>query len=312
MEWLEGEDLAAILDGAGLGTAESVTVVRRVAEGLAAAHARGVIHRDVKPSNIFLVEGTTDARTKLLDFGIVADAGYPGWRHHEPAMTRSGDDLGTVGYMAPSKPRPTGPGCARRTSSPSAASSSSASRGSRRSRAITSWPSSPRCSEEEPPRLRAIRPELPVPLEELVGADARQGQGGSPGRRKRGAPRAGGRSASHRPAPLPEVSGARPRRGCPAARSVSSASYWPSCGCRARASTDRASEASDSTSGETRPASRTVRGSTTLGRASEPRATGHRGGGLRPGAAAGRCLAARIGLATGRAQTTGRCPPWAR
>jgi len=69
MEWLDGEDLARRLSHDPLTMGESVELVRRVAEALAAAHVRGVIHRDVKPSNLFLVGGAID-RVKVLDFGI--------------------------------------------------------------------------------------------------------------------------------------------------------------------------------------------------------------------------------------------------
>src|SRR3954466_14141711 len=68
MEWLEGEDLAATMRGDGLDPRDAVLVATRVAEALGAAHARGVIHRDVKPSNLFLVDGDP-ARVKVLDFG---------------------------------------------------------------------------------------------------------------------------------------------------------------------------------------------------------------------------------------------------
>jgi tetratricopeptide (TPR) repeat protein len=99
MEWLEGEDLAARLARSGLSAAESLTVVRRVTEGLASAHARGVVHRDIKPSNIFLV-ASDPAQAKLLDFGIVRvqlSASEPSAR----PMTGTGMILGTVGYMSP-------------------------------------------------------------------------------------------------------------------------------------------------------------------------------------------------------------------
>src|SRR5439155_16320391 len=69
MEWLEGEDLSARIERKGLTLEQSILVGTRVAEALAFAHARGVIHRDVKPSNVFLPQGALD-EAKLLDFGI--------------------------------------------------------------------------------------------------------------------------------------------------------------------------------------------------------------------------------------------------
>jgi serine/threonine protein kinase len=69
MEWLDGETLADRLARAPLGVAESLAILRRSAAGLAVAHARGIVHRDVKPSNLFLVDGEP-AQLKLLDFGI--------------------------------------------------------------------------------------------------------------------------------------------------------------------------------------------------------------------------------------------------
>jgi hypothetical protein len=94
MEWLDGEDLAARLVRAPLNVAESITLAKRVAAALAAAHGRGVVHRDVKPSNVFLVDGDP-AQAKLLDFGIARRA------TRTAALTRSNTVLGTVGYMAP-------------------------------------------------------------------------------------------------------------------------------------------------------------------------------------------------------------------
>jgi hypothetical protein len=99
MLWLEGEDLARRLSRRGLTVAESLAVARRVAEGLSLAHARGLVHRDVKPSNLLLVQGDP-ARATLLDFGIV-HTGLSGMAPTARPATRTGTVLGTVGYMSP-------------------------------------------------------------------------------------------------------------------------------------------------------------------------------------------------------------------
>ncbi len=94
MEWLAGEDLAARLVRRPLSPAESLTVLRSAAEALSYAHERGIVHRDVKPSNIFLVDHDV-RRLKILDFGIAR-------RDRETAvLTYTGGILGTPGYMSP-------------------------------------------------------------------------------------------------------------------------------------------------------------------------------------------------------------------
>ena len=97
MEWLEGEDLAARLSRGPIGAADGLRVATQVAEVLGAAHAKGVVHRDVKPANLFLIEGRLDD-VRVIDFGIalVADG---------RRMTRTGVALGTLGYMAPEQVR---------------------------------------------------------------------------------------------------------------------------------------------------------------------------------------------------------------
>ncbi|WP_433930022.1 serine/threonine-protein kinase PknK [Sorangium cellulosum] len=99
MEWLDGEDLASRLRrGQALGVAESVRLARRAAEALDVAHARGVVHRDVKPGNLFLVGGRPE-EVKVIDFGIALVTTDP------QRVTRTGASLGTLGYMAPEQAR---------------------------------------------------------------------------------------------------------------------------------------------------------------------------------------------------------------
>jgi len=92
LEWLEGEDLSQRLKRQGLSVSEAVNVALRAAEALGHAHQRGVIHRDVKPSNLFLV-GRRPDDVRLLDFGVAR-------RDAMQAITRTGLMLGTLGYMS--------------------------------------------------------------------------------------------------------------------------------------------------------------------------------------------------------------------
>jgi eukaryotic-like serine/threonine-protein kinase len=98
MEWLEGEDLADRLDRGPLSIEEVVELARGVAEALAVAHMRGVIHRDIKPGNLYLPGGSI-ARCKILDFGI-ARLG-----RDARTATATGMMIGTPGYMAPEQAR---------------------------------------------------------------------------------------------------------------------------------------------------------------------------------------------------------------
>jgi DNA-binding response OmpR family regulator len=93
MDWLDGEDLGARLQRGTLPIGEVVTVGRRVAVALGAAHSVGILHRDVKPSNIFLREARVD-QAVLIDFGLA--------RMPEAApLTILGGIIGTPGYLAP-------------------------------------------------------------------------------------------------------------------------------------------------------------------------------------------------------------------
>ncbi len=93
MEFVPGEDLATLLSRRALTARELLEVLAQVCEGLAYAHAKGVLHRDIKPSNIRV--GRLQGRhvAKVMDFGIARIGGSE--------MTGTGTLLGTFGYMAP-------------------------------------------------------------------------------------------------------------------------------------------------------------------------------------------------------------------
>jgi serine/threonine protein kinase len=105
MEFLHGENLEARLARRGvLRPAELDKIFSEVARGLGQAHAMGVIHRDVKPGNIFLVREGRHEVTKLIDFGIAkvkADA----LRVSQVVGTQLGAFLGTPQYMSPEQMR---------------------------------------------------------------------------------------------------------------------------------------------------------------------------------------------------------------
>lgn len=96
MEWLDGEDLGQRLGRGPLAVDEAVALGWRAAEALAVVHARGVVHRDLKPTNLFLVDGAA-AQVKVIDFGIA--------RLSASQVTVPGMLIGTPGYMAPEQAR---------------------------------------------------------------------------------------------------------------------------------------------------------------------------------------------------------------
>ena len=97
MEYVEGESLQDLLRRTGrpLDLATTAHIIAQVASALDYAHARGVVHRDVKPSNILL---TRDGRAVLTDFGIARAAGFS-------RLTQTGAVVGTPEYMSPEQAR---------------------------------------------------------------------------------------------------------------------------------------------------------------------------------------------------------------
>ena len=97
MEWLEGETLADRLRRGPLEVGEALALGGRLADALAAAHARGVVHRDVKPMNVILAGGALDV-PKLVDFGLAK-------LDRAKILTLPGVIMGTPAYMAPEQAR---------------------------------------------------------------------------------------------------------------------------------------------------------------------------------------------------------------
>jgi eukaryotic-like serine/threonine-protein kinase len=105
-ELLEGETLRDRLRSGALTSRKAIDYARQIANGLAAAHEKGITHRDLKPENLFI---TNDGRVKILDFGLAKlthpEADQSGDAPTQQIATDAGTVMGTVGYMAPEQVR---------------------------------------------------------------------------------------------------------------------------------------------------------------------------------------------------------------
>ena len=105
MELLTGPTLRSVIDGPQLSIERVLELALQIVDGLAAAHAHGVIHRDIKPENIVIAE---DGHVKLLDFGLaklVPGAELETIAAAAPRLTQTGTVMGTVSYMSPEQAR---------------------------------------------------------------------------------------------------------------------------------------------------------------------------------------------------------------
>jgi TolB-like protein/tetratricopeptide (TPR) repeat protein len=92
MACVEGETLAQRLQAGPLDVDEAIAIATMIADGLGAAHQRGIVHRDIKPSNLIV---TPDGTVKIVDFGIA--------RLDEAEFTRTGVKVGSIAYMSPER-----------------------------------------------------------------------------------------------------------------------------------------------------------------------------------------------------------------
>jgi serine/threonine-protein kinase len=174
-EWLDGESLSKRLAREPpLTLSETLTLGARVAKTLGAAHERGIIHRDLTPSNLFLPGGAID-QVKLLDFGVSRPAAPGGVQ-----LTVPGDVVGTPGYMAPEQAR---------GSSELDARADVFSLGCLLFRCLTGrLPFEGRdmvsmllaVISQEPPRARDLNPAIPETLSDLLASMLSKSPGGRP------------------------------------------------------------------------------------------------------------------------------------
>ncbi|MGY1813061.1 serine/threonine-protein kinase [Blastococcus sp. SYSU D00820] len=230
MRLVEGSDLSEVLEARGpLPPPEAVRVVQQAAEALDAAHARGLLHRDVKPSNLLL---TTQGFVYLVDFGLVQfleAAGAP--------LTSMGQTIGTFAYMAPERMGGDQP-VDRRADVYSLTCVLFEALTGRRPFADASILGLTRAHlYEPPPRVTDVRPDLPAVWDQLVArgmakdpaqrfptagalaAAAAEALGAPPPDRRRNGPVRPDDDTVHRPVPPSGPPGAEPPvAGSPAGR----------------------------------------------------------------------------------------------
>ena len=161
MEFVPGRTLARELAAGRIGGARAVRLARQVAEGLAAAHARGFVHRDLKAENVMV---TPEGTAKILDFGLAkdlaADAG-------DETLTTTGTVLGTTRAMSPEQAA--GGGIDARSDLFSfGVLLYELFTGCSPFRADSPLASLQRVLTERPPSARQLRPELPEELSTLI------------------------------------------------------------------------------------------------------------------------------------------------
>jgi serine/threonine-protein kinase len=95
MAYIEGQSIRKKIEAGPLGLEEAMRIAEQVAEGLQAAHQKGIVHRDIKSANIMVTER---GQAKIMDFGLARTA-------EKTLLTKEGTTMGTVAYMSPEQTR---------------------------------------------------------------------------------------------------------------------------------------------------------------------------------------------------------------
>jgi len=165
MELLGGHALREVLLRGPIAVRKAIDYAGQVADGLAAAHAKGVVHRDVKPENLFV---TTEGHVKILDFGLASRPDTPLPHDHTTVMlTEPGVTMGTVGYMSPEQVHG-GPADPRSDIFSLGIVLYEMLTGRRPFDRETAAETMTATLRDEPPSLNASTPGVPAPLERVV------------------------------------------------------------------------------------------------------------------------------------------------
>ncbi len=165
MEWIEGPPLSRVLRRQRLSVEEIAELGRAIAMALAAAHAAGLVHRDLKPQNIIL-DGGVVARPKLVDFGLAKAWNTPA----ATTLTQNGLIVGTPAYMAPEQARGSGEVDARVDAFALGCVLHECLAGRAPFVAAHVWATLAKVLFDDPVDIRDLRPETPTELAELVTA----------------------------------------------------------------------------------------------------------------------------------------------
>ncbi len=177
LQFIEGKTLSAVAKQ--MTREERIAVIRDVADALHAAHRQGLVHRDVKPSNILVERKETGWHPYVTDFGIAREIDAPG-------VTKTGVVTGTPLYMAPEQARGQTSQIDRRTDVYGLGATLYELLCGRRpfesdSTLVVMW----KLLNEEVVPLRAIDPSIPVDLETIVGSVWRRSRRAATTRRAR-------------------------------------------------------------------------------------------------------------------------------